>query len=174
MKNSWLAVVLVAALGSQAQSLRAVSVNIPEKAGFPAAISFFCSQSYERDACRKDVLAVRVLLAAYPVDRLGQWTFLLVPSDQWKPLVGSLGGDAASPAFTVLERRTTVLEQALFSGSPVRELELLKRFGAMRDGLMQLAISHELGHAICSEANEARADEYGHELREKKSTTCGR
>jgi hypothetical protein len=172
VKNNWLAVILMAALSTQAQSLHAVKVIVPHTVGFPAALSFYCSQAYDRTSCAADVVALRVRLTQYPMGRLGQWTFVLVPSDQWSALVRSLGGDPVSPAFTVLENRTTVLEQALFSGSAAREAELLKQFWTMHEGILELAITHELGHVICSETDERRADDYGRDLREGKNLTC--
>ena len=49
------------------------------------------------------------MLLAYPLERLGMWSFVLVPSYKWKDLVRVLGGSTDSPAFTIFERRTTVM-----------------------------------------------------------------
>jgi hypothetical protein len=175
MKNSRVLVaVLMVALNANAQSLRVRNVRVAQEDGFPSTISFFCNQAYDRNDCKSDVLTLRRALARYPVDRLGQWQFVLVRSDEWRDLLRALHGDPVSPAFTVLERRTTVLEQALFSASASRNAELLERFRTMGEGLLQLAISHELGHGICGELDEVRADEYGRELRNGKTVACGR
>ena len=90
---------------------------------------------------------------------------MLGSSDRWGELIHSLGGNAGSPAFTVIEQRTTVFEQALFSASPRRRTELLQMFSAAGDDLLRIAVSHELGHALCSEADEHLADSHGRELR---------
>ena len=38
--------------------------------------------------------------------------------------------------------------------------------------LLELAISHELGHALCHEPDEYRADDYGRELRGGRILSC--
>jgi len=40
--------------------------------------------------------------------------------------------------------------------------------------LVDLAITHEMGHGICQEKNERRADDCGKELREGKTPSCGK
>jgi hypothetical protein len=38
--------------------------------------------------------------------------------------------------------------------------------------LLELAVTHELGHAFCEEPNEAAADHFGEELRNGRLTRC--
>jgi hypothetical protein len=38
--------------------------------------------------------------------------------------------------------------------------------------LLELAVTHELGHAFCDEPNEAAADRFGEELRNGRLTRC--
>jgi hypothetical protein len=38
--------------------------------------------------------------------------------------------------------------------------------------LLDLAVTHELGHALCSEPNEAVADRFGEELRRGRRPHC--
>ena len=45
-------------------------------------------------------------------------------------------------------------------------------FGVIGDALLDLAVTHELGHAICQDQDERRADDYGRGLREKKPVNC--
>src|SRR6476620_8858730 len=104
----------------------------------------------------------------YPLERLGMWSFALVPSYNWKDLVRSLGGSSASPAFTIFDQRTTVMECSLFSATATRSVELLDRFGVGGEALLELAVNHELGHCVCPNQNERKADDYGHQLREGK------
>ena len=52
--------------------------------------------------------------------------------------------------------------------------ELLLMFGVIGDALLDLAVTHELGHAICHDQDERRADDYGRGLREKKPVACGK
>src|SRR5262249_22569313 len=77
-----------------------------------------------------------------------------------------------SPAFSVLERRTTVFEQALFSPRVSRRAELLRLYGSTGNALLELAVSHELGHALCGDTSEKHTDEYGRQLRAGKVPAC--
>jgi hypothetical protein len=106
------------------------------------------------------------------LDDLGTWSFVLVPADDWKTLVRSLGGDPVSPAFSILEQRMTVIDRSLFSADASRSEELLKTFGVMGPPLLDLAVTHELGHAICQDTDERRADDYGRVLRDRKPADC--
>jgi hypothetical protein len=99
---------------------------------------------------------------------------VLVPADDWKALVRGQGGDPVSPAFSMLDQRTTLLDASLFSGSASRNKELMLRFSAMGPALVDLAITHEMGHGICQEKNERKADDYGKALREGKVPDCSR
>jgi hypothetical protein len=45
---------------------------------------------------------------------LGDWTWILVQSRDWKPILRRVGRDPDSPALTILEKRQTFLEEALF------------------------------------------------------------
>jgi Zn-dependent peptidase ImmA (M78 family) len=38
--------------------------------------------------------------------------------------------------------------------------------------LLDLAVTHELGHAICQDRDQRRADDYGRELRQTKTVDC--
>ena len=66
------------------------------------------------------------------------------------------------------------MDSSLFVGSAVRNKELLERFGMIGPALVDLAITHDMGHSICQEKNERRADDYGKELREGKTPSCGK
>jgi hypothetical protein len=61
----------------------------------------------------------------------------------------------------------------LFSGAATRNKELSDHFGKIGPALLDLAITHEMGHGICQEENERCADDYGKELREGKTPGCG-
>jgi hypothetical protein len=79
-----------------------------------------------------------------------------------------------SPAFSVIAERTTIFEEALFVTMPLRDVELLQTFRVLGDPLLRLAVTHELGHAICHEFDERRADDYGRALREGQRPECYR
>ena len=114
------------------------------------------------------------MLMTYPLERLGMWSFALVPSDQWKDLIRALGGPTHSPAFTIFEQRTTVMESSLFSATATRSAEFLRVFGVTGEALLDLAVNHELGHCVCHDQDERKADDYGRELRKGKTPDCGR
>lgn len=149
---------------ARAQVLRVVPVPLDavEGASEPLGeIELVCSESYAAESCRLHAAALARELARQPHDGLGRWTFALAPSEGWSELVRSFGGDPRSPAFSVLDRRVTVLEEAIFAPSLPRRLELLGGFGVTGPGLLRLAVAHELGHAVCGELDERRARAYG-------------
>ena len=172
MKPSVLIAVLFAACAAQTQNLKMVAVRFPANGSTPNTIQLLCSQKYDRTECVKDATALRQAMTAYPAQLLEQWWFVLVPADDWKTMVRSQGGDPVSPAFSILDQRATLLDSSLFVGSATRNKELLDRFGMIGPPLVDLAITHEMGHALCQEKNERRADDYGKELREGKIPGC--
>jgi hypothetical protein len=102
------------------------------------------------------------------------WSFVLVPSYKWKDLVRAVGGPTHSPAFTIFEQRTTVMESSLFSATATRSAEFLQVFGVTGEALLELAVNHELGHCVCPDQDERKADDYGRELRKGEVPDCGR
>ena len=172
MKKSVLLAILFAAYAAQTQTLKMISVRFPANGSTPNTIQFLCSQGYERSACVKDAIVLRQAMAPYPMQLLGAWSFVLVPADNWKSLVRGQGGDPVSPALSMLDQRMTLLDASLFSGSATRNKELMQRFRLMGPALVDLAVTHEMGHGICQEKNERRADDYGKELRDGKVSDC--
>jgi hypothetical protein len=51
---------------------------------------------------------------------------------------------------------------------------LLERFGLIAAALVDLAVTHEMGHGICQDKDEHRADDYGHELRNGQIPDCSK
>jgi hypothetical protein len=141
----------------------------------PVTIHFFCSQGYDKEECLLDTTALRKALAPYPLQLLGEWSFYLVLAPDWKPLARSQGGPAVSPAFSLLLGRATVMDRSLFAGTADRKLELGKWSGIPAGpALVDIAVTHELGHALCQEKNERLANEYGKELRSGKVPDCSK
>ena len=68
------------------------------------------------------------VLAGIDLAPLGDWTWILVRSQDWKPILRGVGRDPDSPAFTILERRQTFLEEALFNAGPERSRTLLEKY----------------------------------------------
>ena len=90
MKLRLLIVILSATCATHTQSVRAVPVHLNAIASIPNAIQFFCMHNYENQACLKDCVALRHALASYPLERLGAWSFLLVPTDDWREMMRGL------------------------------------------------------------------------------------
>ena len=174
MKKSVLTAVLFAACAAQPQNLKMIAVRFPANGATPNTIQFLCSQKYDKTECVKDATALRKAIAPYPLQLLGAWSFVLVPADDWKALVRSQGGDPVSPAFSMLDQRATLLDSSLFSPSAGRNKELMQRFSLMGAPLVELALTHEMGHGICQEKDERSADNYGKDLRDGKVPVCSK
>jgi hypothetical protein len=173
-KSAALIAVLFAACAAQTQNLKMIAVRFPANAATSNTIQFLCSQKYDKTECVKDATALRQAMAPYPAQLLGAWSFVLVPADDWKTMVRSQGGDPVSPAFSLLEQRVTLLDASLFSGSASRNKELMQRFSLMGAPLVDLTVTHEMGHGICEEKDERRADNYGKDLRDGKVPDCSK
>jgi hypothetical protein len=174
MKPSLLIAVLFAACAAQTQTLRVVAVHLEGTGQTTKTVQFFCTQDYNRGECLQHALELRRALLTYPLERLGVWSFVLVPSYKWKDLVRALGGYTYSPAFTIFDQRTTVMESSLFSATATRSAEFLHVFGVTGEALLKLAVRHELGHSVCHDQHERKADDYGRALREGNIPDCGR
>jgi hypothetical protein len=112
------------------------------------------------------------VLHRYPTTRLGNWNFVLASSEHWQQIVKSLGGDPKSPAFSELVARVTVFEDTLVETADLRKANLAQRYGQPPSDLLDYAVAHEIGHAICLERSEKLADEYGHSLRMGITPIC--
>ena len=89
-----------------------------------------------------------------------------------EPLCLSLGIRFFSPAMTSISDRQTFLDEALFDLFPDRANELVHKFGAGWKALLLLAITRELGHAVCHDRAETRAEFFAEELRERRPGRC--
>jgi len=171
VKLTALFAVLLAAATVQAQDPKFYRVELNANDSIPASIHFYCNQGYDQKDCLRDVAALRRVLAPYPLDLLGNWSFYLVLAPEWKPIALSHGGPAVSPAFSLLLGRATVMDSSLLGGSADRNIELKKWAGmSVGPAFVDFALTHELGHAICQEKNERLANEYGEELRGRESS----
>jgi hypothetical protein len=174
MKSTFLIALLAAACAAQTQNLRIVPVHLDTTLPMPKTIQFWCNQDYNHQQCVEDAKTLRQALAPYPLARLGTWSFVLVPADDWQALSRGLGRDPVSPAFSILEQRVTVLDRSLFFVSYARSKQLMERFGLIGAALLDLALTHEMGHSICQERDERRADDYGKELRDGRTPDCSK
>lgn len=131
-----------------------------------------CTEHYDRQDCTRHVAALSRELAKYPARALGRWQFVLVPETDWAYVVRALQHDPATPAFTILDARVTVLESSLFAPSYDRRKQLLEQFGLSGKPLLDLAITHEMAHGLCMERDERRADELGRRIRAGQPISC--
>ena len=135
-------------------------------------MGFFCNTGYAIESCRTHVSALRRVLATVDVGPLGNWTWVLVRSEDWRPILRKVGRDPDSPAFTILEKRQTFLEEALFVPKAGRSATLLAKFRLPLNLLLEHAVLHELGHAMCGERDEGRSHTYANQLRRDGVVTC--
>ena len=62
------------------------------------------------------------------------------------------------PAFTYLPSRETFIDEALLQIASSRGLELATSWHMTIPDLLDLAVRHEMGHALCNERDEAAAN----------------
>jgi hypothetical protein len=146
----------------------------PTPVGVPPPIHFYCNVGYSVADCRLKLARLQDVLVRLNPAQLGEWTWILVRSEDWKPILRRVGRDPDSPAFTILASRQTFLEDALFDADPVRSRTLLERWRVPRDKLLAFAVAHELGHAVCAETNEASAIRYAEQLLGRGAAECAR
>ena len=139
--------------------------------GAPAQ-HFVCNTGYSLRKCQADMAVLRKTLAKYPAAELGEWTWVLVRSTDWKYIVMPRGIDPDSPAFTYLPKRETFIEEALVAIVPQRAGELILLWQMSTDDLRELAVAHELAHVLCNEANEEKANRAARTLLEGNPLSC--
>src|SRR5439155_5214178 len=118
------------------------------------------------------MVVLRKALSNYDVGQLGNWPWISVRSEDWKAIRLTRGLDPDSPAFTFYPKRETFIEEALVTQVPVRGRELLLKWNMSTRDLLDLAIRHELGHALCNDANERNADRVANLLEQRKTISC--
>ena len=131
--------------------------------------TFLCDNKVAVRECKSEVEILRTHLQAYPVGQLGAWTWVLVRADRWK----DLGLDSASPAYTAIEDRLTLIDESmLVEKNAIRTEELMRKFELPLPQLVDFAVTHEMGHALCGFREEGKADAVGRRLREGKLPYC--
>jgi hypothetical protein len=133
---------------------------------------FFCNTGYTLDTCREQIATLKTVVAKYPTEALGEWTWVLVRSQDWKARSRMLGLNPDSPAFTCLETRTTFIEEALVAKVPGRAIELIASWHMGMTDLLNIAVEHEMGHALCHSLNEDKANHVAQILEQKQPLSC--
>src|ERR1700747_1221212 len=92
--NNCLEWILTAALLGMASPTKASQVN-----DHLANQHFFCNTGYALDVCHSQIAMLKTVVARFPTKALGEWTWVLVRSQDWKGLSRMLGLNPDSPAF---------------------------------------------------------------------------
>jgi hypothetical protein len=135
-------------------------------------LQFFCNTGYSESDCELQLRRLWDVLAKMDLTELGDWSWILVRSQDWGPILRRAGRDPDSPAFTILEKRQTFLEEAMFNTDPARSRTLLEKWRIPLDQFPKYAVVHELAHALCREADEQRARVYAVELQKTGRVRC--
>jgi hypothetical protein len=138
----------------------------------PAGQEFFCVGAYSVPECEAQTVLLQAVLQKYDAEKLGKWTWILIRSEDWMQIVSQLHLNPASPAFSHLGYRQTSFDEALLVLKPKRELELMTKWNTSFDKFLDLAVSHELGHAFCEESDEIKAERIGQRLRKTLGAVC--
>ncbi len=132
-----------------------------------------CSVGYAHQECVEHLSRLRAVLDQFSTSRLGDWSWILVSSEEWMPLLRRLRLDNRSVAFSSVEQRTVVLQESLFPSHGEAADRLARNLKVPVDQLLPMAVSHELGHILCRDADEAAANRVGEQLRNGKTAECG-
>jgi hypothetical protein len=81
-----------------------------------------------------------------------------VRSEDWRLILLARRLDSNIPTPTDPAARTTFFEEVLVAGASGRMSELMAVWHMGRESLLDSAIRHELGHALCNDASEMNAD----------------
>lgn len=137
-----------------------------------ASQGFVCDTGLDHNECLQHIAQLRTELLRYSANLPRQWSWVVVGSEDWQSLMLKLHMDRRSPAFTAIEARQSFLEGALFLPKTARTDELVRNLGVPVDQLLTVAVSHELGHAICDAEDEAIAKRVSAQLRSGAHIDC--
>jgi hypothetical protein len=140
--------------------------------GTPPRQHFACNIGYTPRECRVAATVLRKALARYPIEALGEWTWVLVRTQDWKQLLSERRFDPNHPAFSYLPKRETFLDDALVVRSSIRGVELSAVWHMAIEDLFDLAIRHELAHALCNDPDETKANRGAIALKNGTPLSC--
>jgi hypothetical protein len=133
---------------------------------------FACNVGYTQRECELAMTVLRSALTRYPVDALGEWTWVLVRAEDWKQILSDRKFDSNHPAFSYLPKRETFFDGTLLVRSSIRGAELSATWHMPIQDLLDLAVRHELAHALCNEHDELKANQAAMELRNRAPLSC--
>jgi hypothetical protein len=177
MKASLLIPVLFAACTAQTQTLRVVPAHLdetdPASAQKQAPMQHFaCNVGYTPRECQVAATVLRKTLERYHVEALGEWTWVLVRTVDWKQILSDRKFDTNHPAFSYLPKRETFLDDALVVKSSIRGAQLSAIWHMPIEDLLDLAIRHEFAHALCNDRDESRAERAASALKNGTPLSC--
>lgn len=131
-----------------------------------------CNVGYTPSECQVATTVLRKALAQYPADALGEWTWVLVRTQDWKQILSDRKFDTNHPAFSYLPKRETFLDGALVVRASIRGAELSAIWHMPIEDLLDLAIRHELAHALCNDPDETKAERAAITLKNGTPLSC--
>jgi hypothetical protein len=167
-----LIVMAVFLLISTTEKLCGQPAAVAATSGVIADQHFVCNTGYARSACHAQVQHLALELSTYGDVLPRDWTWVLVRSRDWQTILLGLRLDPQIPAFTVLEQRRTFLSEALFEPDAYSGAELLRTFRVPLDQILDVAITHELGHAYCGDTREGEVERFAEQLRTSGAAHC--
>jgi hypothetical protein len=165
-------------MGLYASALLGFSQGQSQIGGTPAPANplktqhFVCNTGYSVELCHRQTVTLAAVLLRYPQALTPDWTWVLVRSADWPEILSRLNLNTHSPAFTVLARHQTFLSEALFDTSASTNAALLRDFTTPYDQMLEIAVTHELGHAFCMEVREYHATQFAEVLRRTGTAAC--
>ena len=87
-------------------------------------------------------------------------------------LLPDVGDAVPNPAFSYLPKRETFLDGALVARASIRGAELRAIWHMPIEDLLDLAIRHELAHALCNDPDETKADRAAIALKNGTPWSC--
>lgn len=133
---------------------------------------FVCNTGYTPQECQTATAILRKAQARYAVEALGEWTWILVRTADWKYALREKGVNVNDPAFSNLTKRVTFLDGSLMAGASIRGTELRMIWRMPIEDLLDLTIRHELAHALCNEHNEFRATRIAIAMKDGEPLPC--
>jgi hypothetical protein len=119
---------------------------------------FACNVGYTPRECQVAATILRKALSRYPVEALGEWRWVLVRYEDWNQILRKRGVDPNVPAFSYLPKRETFLDGSLVVEASIHGAELSLIWHMPIEDLLDLAIRHELAHALCNDPDETKTD----------------
>ena len=133
---------------------------------------FVCNVGYTRKECQVAMTILKKVTARYPVGALGEWTWVLVRTVDWKQILSDKGINPNDPAFSNLTKRVTILDGSLLETKSIRGVELRMVWNMPVEDLLDFVIRHELGHALCNERAESYANRTAIDLKNGAPLSC--